>query len=90
MATLPFSFIVPDDKADEIIEFFVKNQGYSDVILDMNGKSIPNPETRLQAAARMGIDFIKSNYEAYKVRLDSFSARENAIAYVNNISITSG
>lgn len=87
MANLSFSITVPDNKLNEIIEYFVKNQGYQDTLL-IDGQTIQNPETRTQAARRFILEYVKGHYKAYKVRVDTNSAKDSAITYAEGVSFT--
>ncbi len=82
MANLGFSITVPDDKRDEIVEYFVKSHGYIDEI-----EGAPNPETRNQAARRYIVEYIRNHYKSYKALNEAEAARLAAISAAEGVAI---
>lgn len=89
MAILNFEVNVPDDRRDEILEGFVKHNGYSDTVPDAEGNPIPNPETREKAASRLVLERVKQGYKASRVLADVEAAKIKAQQEVDAIPITS-
>lgn len=79
---------VPDEKATVLINAFAEHFKYPMTIMDENGKSIPNPQSKKEFAVEKVKKFIQDVYVAVKakqtdnVRIDAI---KNAKEYTTDI-----
>lgn len=88
MATINLTITVPNNKQAEILDYVVRNLGWTDLVQNSQGQWISNPETQLQAFKRFLLRFIKENYKAYKTTVDTKTAQANASTYVDGVDIS--
>ena len=80
---------IPNAQLNRVVNSVCSLRGYQDNILDIDGNSTPNPETRQQFARRQLIEFLKDHVRSFEAQRDSELARINAINTVNSeINIT--
>jgi hypothetical protein len=58
---------IPDDKVQQVLDILCKIFGYNVEILNDDGDSIPNPQTKSQFVKSIIIDFIKRKIKSYKL-----------------------
>lgn len=76
MAVLNFSINVPDANQVEILDAFVRQNGWVPTLPD----GTANPETKVQASRRIILEFIKNSYKAFKVTKDAKVATDASAA----------
>lgn len=59
---------VPDEKATVLIDAFAEHFNYQVTIIDENGKSIPNPQSKKEFALEKLKKFIQDVYVAVKAK----------------------
>lgn len=87
MATISFSFTVPDDKKAQIISDFALQNGYQAEIL-VNGVMTINPQTKSDFSRQVVLRFIKDSVKAYRAIIDAELARDQAMGAVDQIEFT--
>ncbi len=76
MATI--SIDIPNAIATEVLQNFTNGTGYQATITDAGGLPIPNPETRVQYAKRMLLEFLKRTAQQQRRNEVVRIAAENA------------
>lgn len=87
MATISFSFTVPNDKKAQIISDFALQNGYQAEIL-VNGVMTINPQTKSDFSRQVVLRFIKDSVKAYRATIDAKLARDQAMEVVDQIEFT--
>jgi len=87
MASLNFSFTVPDGMVPAILEKFSDHHGYQELIPsnpdDPSGDQIPNPQTRAAFSKQKVASFIKESVKARRSEDAAIAARLSEIAAVD-------
>ena len=86
MATITFSFTVPDDKKAQVIDEFASQNGYQSEML-VDGEMIPNPQTKTNFSKQVVLRFIKDSLKAYRANVEISRVRQTAIDSVEEILI---
>ena len=63
-----FTITIPDNKVAEVIEAFAIMFGYPEIVEDVNGDDIPNPQSKAEFAKEKIREMIKETYLRYKAR----------------------
>lgn len=87
MAAFNFKICVPDDDYEEVLEAFVKVNGWTETVLGEEGP-VPNPESKLDAASRIVLSFIRNSYTRYIPEIDATAAKESSLQRVLAVQFT--
>lgn len=79
---------IPDASLTRVVNGICAYHGYTDLIEDVDGSMIPNPETKSQFAKRMLVTSVKNWLKNIEGEQAAAIARASAVSGVDPIDIT--